>query len=65
MKISKPIFLSSQEINKIQMEKKKALGWCVCPLPILETGQWLHIVNYNETYKCPNCGIEFSVLKGK
>ena len=65
MKISEPIFLSLQEINKIQTEKKKALAICQCPLPILEAGQWVHIVNYNENYKCPICGTEFSVLKGE
>ena len=58
-----PIFLSLQEIYRIQTEKKKALAICKCSLPILETGQWAHIVNYNENYICPNCGTEFSVLK--
>lgn len=64
IKMNKPIFLSLQEINKIQTEKKKALAICQCPFPILATGQWVHIVNYNEDYKCSNCGIEFRALKG-
>lgn len=63
-KFSKPIFLAKKEIDKIQTEKKEALAICQCPLPILETGQWVHVVNYNENYICPDCNTEFSVFKG-
>jgi len=63
-KFSEPILLSFQDINKIQAEKKEAVAICQCPFPILKTGQWVHVVNYNKNYICPDCNTEFSVFKG-
>lgn len=65
---SKPRFVSSKDVQSIDKSKNKATAFCRCPLPILieidgVLGGYYHIVEYEKTYKCKDCGTVFSVGK--
>lgn len=64
---SKPRFVSSEDILKMRnADKNKTEAFCQCPLPLGVVingveGGYYHIVEYEKTYKCKDCGTVFSV----
>ena len=57
-----PVFVKFKDKYKIDLNKK-ATAICQCPLPITDEGEYIHIVEYEKSYICRNCGLMFSVGK--
>ena len=62
---SKPVFVSLEDMISMQ-NTDKTTAICQCPLPIEAEidgvkGGYYHIVDYEKTYVCKDCGTEFSV----
>ena len=54
--ISKPVFLTYEEVEKYKKDNKHGLALCQCPIPIyLPNGVNAHVVEYNKIYVCANC----------
>lgn len=68
---SKPKFISVEEARSIIQKEKtdnKTMAFCQCPLPLqIEIngvkGGYCHVVEYEKTYVCKDCGTKFSVGK--
>lgn len=68
---SKPRFVSFEDMQTMQSadkNKNKTTAFCRCPLPIAieidgVVGGYYHVVEYEKTYKCKDCGTVFSVGK--
>lgn len=54
--ISKPVFLTYEEVEKYKKNDKHGLALCQCPIPIyLPDGMNAHIVEYDKIYVCGDC----------
>lgn len=54
--ISKPVFLTHEEVEKYKKDDKHGLALCQCPIPIyLPDGVNAHVVEYDKIYICKDC----------
>jgi hypothetical protein len=64
-KLSEPVFLTYEEVEKYKKDDKYGLDICQCPIPIyLPDGENVHIVEYDKPYTCAKCGTKMMLCKG-